>query len=157
MNGDGWKHVVHYLVNKVDISDFDPGAEPVETEFTREIQKSSRSPLLVTIDSFIEHSYGAFEQDLVTASELSNTLRSDAILAFHADLLQVDPKICTSVNVGKSMVGFPRLTGNDKKSFIVLRNIKKYRDMPRNQVTLEYEQQRRKSRKEAEVESVTSI
>lgn len=74
MKADGWKHVAYHLMYEVDLSDFNPGEAPPMTEFLREIKEASKSPMQQTIEKFIKTKLGIFSSDLVTASEMSETL-----------------------------------------------------------------------------------
>lgn len=81
MEGVGGEAMIYYLRNSVDLSKFNPGSPPPVTEFLREMREASMSPHAQMLQSFIAGHYGAFDQDLATAAELSTTLRMAPLIA----------------------------------------------------------------------------
>jgi hypothetical protein len=81
MKGNGWQAVAYHLMYQVDLSDFNPAEAPPMTDFLREIREASKSPMVQTLEAFANKQLGAFKCDLVTASDMSETLKSGAIFA----------------------------------------------------------------------------
>lgn len=146
MKQGGWEHVVHYLVNQVDLSDFKPGAPPPMTEFLRDIKEQSKSPMQQTIELFIKKQHGVFKCDLLTAADMSEVLRAGVMLP--ADML-TDPKYFTPKRVSMMLreQGMPMIRSGNAKIW-VLRDEKKYNSMTSTQVYYEYERQLKEARGE---------
>ena len=70
----GWQHCVWYLRNRVDLSDFSPGAPPPATDFLRDIVSTSRSPLHQTLEVLIDDRIGMFTNDLITVREIMQSI-----------------------------------------------------------------------------------
>eukprot|EP00915_Cephaloidophora_sp_WS-2016_P001223 GHVH01001701.1.p1 GENE.GHVH01001701.1~~GHVH01001701.1.p1 ORF type:complete len:195 (-),score=14.09 GHVH01001701.1:113-697(-) len=79
MKNGGIDHCIYYLRNNVDLSDFNPSSPPPVTEFLQNIQDASKSPGQQTIEEFISNRIGVFNNDLITATEASKTLRAGAL------------------------------------------------------------------------------
>ena len=144
MKGSGWQHVAYYLVNQVDLSDFNPNEAPKMTEFLREIKESSKSPMEQTIELFIKKQHGAFRCDILTAADMSETLRAGVLTP--ADML-TDPKYFTPKRVGMMMreQGVKLVRCGDARLWVI-RNQGKYDGMTSTQIYHEYEQQMNSAR-----------
>lgn len=71
----GWKQCVYHLVHHVDLSSFNPGTAPPITDYMREVQEMSKSPLELEIETLIEDKVGAFAHDLITTNEAMMTIK----------------------------------------------------------------------------------
>ena len=145
MKGGGWKHVVHYLMNDVDLSNFNPNEAPPMTEFLRDIRESSKSPMLQTIEAFIKRKHGCFKSDIVTAADMSETLRAGAL--FPADML-TDPKFFTPTRIGMMLKEDGELdqVRHSGTRMWIIRSADKYAHMDSGRVHKEYELQINKAR-----------
>lgn len=145
MKGDGWKHVAWHLMYQVDLSDFNPSEAPPMTEFLRDIKEASKSPMQQTVEAFIKKRIGAFKCDLVTASDMSDTLRGGA--AFAPNEMYTDGRYFTPIKTGmvmKELGGYSKLRAYRLSSPIrlwVLRDRQKYESMDSNELYQEYERQ----------------
>lgn len=101
MKGDGWKHVANHLMYYVDVTSFNPFEAPPMTEFMRSIRDSSKSPMELTIEAFINGGYGVFSCDIATAKELCNTLRSGDL--FSSADMYIDARYFTPAKVASVM------------------------------------------------------
>lgn len=99
MTGGGHQQCIHYLMNEVDISKFNPGAAPPMTDFLRNIREASKSPGQQTIETFIRSRVGVFKSDLMTASEMATTIRAAGMI--HPDMLQADPVWFTPTRISR--------------------------------------------------------
>lgn len=95
----GWEHVIHHLMTAVDLSDFDPGVAPPVTDFLRDIQDASKSPMQQTLEAFIFGRTGLFRSDLLTAKDMVETIKAQAVFN-DADIF-CDVKMFNPVNVGR--------------------------------------------------------
>lgn len=105
MKNGGVGHCTWYLRNCVNLSNFNPGAAPVMTEFLRNIRESSKSPGQQTIEAFIESKLGYFRKDLITANEASATLRA-GILGYE-EFMYIESTWFTPTKVGRVMRDIP--------------------------------------------------
>ena len=133
----GWESVVYHLMNNVDISDFNPSAAPPMTDFLKEIAEDSKSPSQQTLEAFMNKGHGGFRCDLLTATDMSDTLRAGVL--YPADMA-VKPEIFTARMVAKLLKELQRysmvITLNHK--IWVLRNPEKYSSMSIRQLEAEY-------------------
>lgn len=148
----GWQHVVHHLLNEVDLSDFNPGEAPPMTDFLRDIKEASKSPMLQTIDTFIRKQHGAFKCDLLTSSDMVDTLKAGE--TFNPGDMYVDSKYFTPVRTGMTMKEgnkYRQLDSYDRGTRVrlwVLRDIDKYLAMGSTELYNEYQRQLREVRGE---------
>jgi hypothetical protein len=146
--GKGFEQCVHYLMNKVDISNFNPGEAPPMTAFLREIRESSKSPMLQTMEAFIRSRMGCFASDLVTSSEMSSTIR--AAVMTYPDMIQADASRFTPTAIGRLMSDIHtacQMTGRkeDRSTRMwVIRDKEKYMAFGVNDIMDEYERQIKK-------------
>ncbi len=141
---ESFEHCIHHLMTQVDISDFNPGAAPPMTEFLRDIRDASKSPAQATIETFIDYKIGVFKCDLVSAADISNTLRAAQIS--HSELLNVESTWFTPVRVGKILGGMHQcahlraaLKGREARIWAI-RNAEKYQAMTVSEVYAAYEE-----------------
>lgn len=126
----GWKAVAHYLMNVVDLSDFDPGVAPPMTEFLRQIKEASKSPMEVTIDEFINNKIGNFQCDVLTIKDMLNTLKAGSM--FSENDMYADPKLFTMQRTGmilSKMSSVRKLTiyrHSERMNVWIIRNHDKY-------------------------------
>jgi hypothetical protein len=145
MLGDGWKHAAYYLMYQVDLSDFNPGEAPPMTDFLREIRDASKSPMQLTVETFIEKQHGLFKADLLTSSDISDVLRAGQIIA--PNDMFTDAKHYTSVRVGmlmKELANYPQVNAyrlGSKIKLWILRNRAKYEAMDSANLFHEYQKQ----------------
>jgi hypothetical protein len=69
-----WPECVYYLMNKVDLSDFDPGQAPPVTAFLREIQEASSDPLADLIADKIQEGEGLWGMDILTSYDIHDAI-----------------------------------------------------------------------------------
>lgn len=152
MKADGWKHVAWHLMYQVDLTDFNPAEAPPMTDFLRDIKEASKSPMQQTIETFIKKQHGVFKCDLVTASDMSETLKSGAIFA--PNDMYVDSKYFTPTKSGMVMSEIGRYlqiktySRGDRVMLWVLRNNMKYESMDSKTLYQEYERQMKEVRGE---------
>ena len=158
MKGEGWKHVAWHLMYQVDLSDFNPNEAPPMTDFLRDIKEASKSPMQQTLESFINKQIGAFRCDLVTASDMSDTLKGGA--AFAPNDMYTDGRYFTPTKSGmvmKEMNRYSQLNAYDHGSRVrlwVLRNKAKYEAMDSKALYHEYERQMAEARGAATLQVV---
>lgn len=148
MKAGGWENVIYYLMNVVDLSNFNPNEAPPMTEFLREIKESSKSPMLQTLETFIKKQHGAFKCDMLTASDMGETLRSGAMMP--ADM-QADPKFFTDKKVSmilKETGVYQQIRCTNARLWII-RNEENYANMSSAQLYQEYERQMKEARGQA--------
>lgn len=138
----GIDHCVYYLRNCVDLSDFEPGAAPKMTDFLRNIQESSKSPMQQTIEAFISNKVGVFRSDIITAHDASSTL----ISGFNDEFMYSTPSWFTPTKVGRIMQDISSCTKMRAKGEIdlkpwVIRNREKYEGMLPAELYKEYRRQ----------------
>lgn len=150
MKADGWKHVVWHLMNNVDLSDFSPSAAPPMTEFLREIKESSKSPMQQTLEQFIHKKHGAFICDILTSTDMGETLRAGIMVP--ADMM-TDPRYFTDKKVGMLLkeMGCYRQVRAPSARLWVIRNEEKYADMSAADLHREYERQMADARGETKL------
>ena len=150
MKSDGWQHVAYHLMYMVDLSDFNPAEAPPMTDFLRDIKEASKSPMQQTIEQFIKKELGAFKCDLVTANDMSETLKSGAVFA-PGDMYS-DGKYFTPIKTGmvlKECGSYKQVTcyrHGDRVRLWVLRNPEKYAGMDSKTLYQEYERQMAEAR-----------
>jgi len=144
LNG-GVEHCIHYLMNNVDISNFNPGAAPPMTEFLRNIREASKSPAQQTIEALIHARVGVFGSDLVTSREIVTTIRAASIM--HEDMIFCDANWFTPNRVGKVLGDITTCTqvkgkidGRNVRLWAI-RNTDLYTPMQQSLVLLEYDKQ----------------
>lgn len=153
MKGGGWKAVVWYLTQVVDLSDFNPDQPPPMTEFLRDIREASKSPMQQTLEAFIEKQHGAFRCDVLTTRDMGDTLRAGVMMP--ADMMS-EPKYFTDKKIGmllKEAGIYKQVRCSDARLWII-RNEEKYAHMTSTQLYHEYESQLRDARAEAQLKVV---
>jgi len=140
MKGGGWKAVAHYLINDVDLSDFNPDEAPPMTEFLREIKESSKSAMLQTLERFIEKKHGAFACDMLTTQDMSETLRAGGMTP--SDMM-TEPSYFTVQKVGLMLrgLGIHKQVRCSGARLWVIRDVDLYAGMSTVQLYQEYERQ----------------
>lgn len=146
MNNGGAEAVIYYLRNVVDLTNFNPQSAPPVTQFLRDIRESSKSPAEQTIDAFMRARIGIFSSDIMTAHEISNTLRAGSMVA--PTLMYCEERIFTPIMVGrllKSMTGAVQMRGSSANNagcrLWVVRDLTKYSQMAPAELYREYERQ----------------
>lgn len=146
MNNGGAEAVIYYLRNVVDLSSFNPQSAPPVTQFLRDIRESSKSPAEQTIDAFIQNRIGTFNSDVMTANDISNTLRAGSMVA--PTLMYCEERIFTPVMVGRIMKGMTNVVQMRASSanktghrLWVVRNLSQYSQMGGSELYREYERQ----------------
>lgn len=140
MKSGGWKHVVHYLIHCVDLSDFNPYSPPPMTEFLREIKDFSKSPMHQTLENFATKKHGAFKCDLLTIKDMGATLRAGGM--FPEDMT-VDPKYFTDRKISmliREMQCFVQMRSRSTRIYVI-RDEEKYVYMSPTEIQSEYESQ----------------
>ena len=140
MKNGGWKAVVHHLMHVVDLTNFNPYEAPPMTEFLREIKESSKSPMQQTIEQFIKKEHGAFRCDVLTTSDMGETLRAGAMMP--SDMM-TDPKFFTDKKVGmvlKEIGSYKQIRCSEARLWII-RDEEKYAAMTSTALYHEYERQ----------------
>ena len=147
MRSGGWRYCANYLYN-LNIASFNPRAQPPKTEFLKDIEDSSKSPLLQTIELFIRRKHALFACDLLTAGDMEDVLRTGILYA--SDML-IDPKHCTSRNISNTLreaQGYT-MTKTRSQRIWVLRDLERYQNMSKYALEKEYEEAKRKARIDA--------
>lgn len=158
MKGGGWKAVAYHLMYCVDLSDFNPAEAPPMTDFLREIAEASKSPMQQTIEIFIAKKKGAFKCDLVTASDMSETLRSGDIFA--PNDMCTSSRFFTPIKTGMAIKDIGRYIQiktfklGDPIKLWVIRNREKYEHMDSKALYSEYERQMNEARTAAMLQVV---
>ena len=138
MGERGWKACLHYLLNEVDLSDFNPGAAPVMTDFVRDIQDASEDIVTTAIKELIAAGLGNFKADLLTSTDIAQTLR-----AANTELQRVP----TASVIGKRMqqdnlgLRLRARSGDGEKRLWAIRNRGRYKNMKSGELWREYERQ----------------
>lgn len=147
MKNGGWKTVVHYLMNVVDLSDFNPNEAPPMTEFLREIKESSKSVMQQTIEAFMAKEYGAFKCDLLTIGDMGETLRAGAMMP---NEMMTEPKYFTDKKVSMLLkeIGCYQQVRCSNARLWIIRNEEKYAAMSSAELYREYERQMKDARGE---------
>lgn len=151
----GYEHCIWYLRNCVDLSDFNPAEAPPMTEFLRDIRDASKSPMQQTIEAFVERRLGAFQCDVLTARDMSDTLKAGQMIA--PNDMHTDGKRFTPVKVGMLLKEIGRYAkvktynaGYTVRLWI-LRDIERYQAMTPVEVYREYERQLQTARANAQL------
>jgi len=153
MKGEGVAACIHYLKTQVDLNQFDPCAPPPMTEFLRQIQEDSKSPMQVTIEEFIRRRPGIFQSDLLTASDMSSVLRAAEMIDETRDMLSTEARMFTPTRVGSILRDMPQcktLRAHKRHTNVrlwVIRDFEKYESMSGVELINEYEQQMQKAKK----------
>lgn len=140
MKGGGWKNVAWYLINEVDLTGFNPNEAPPMTEFLREIKESSKSPMQLTLESFIAKKHGAFKCDLLTTADMGEVLRAGIMSP--ADMMS-DPKYFTDKKIGmllKESGTYTQIRHRNARIWVI-RNFEKYAHKSTGELFTEYEHQ----------------
>lgn len=158
MKNGGWQYVAWHLMHEVDLSDFNPNEAPPVTDFLLEIKEASKSPMQQTVEAFIRKKLGVFKSDLVTAADMSETLRAGEIFA--PGDMYVDSRNFTPVKTGmvlKQMGDCQQVITFHLGSRVrlwILRNHSRYLTMDSKTLYREYEQQIDKVRGVAQLQVV---
>jgi len=145
MKGGGWQFVVWYLINEVDLTNFNPSEAPPMTEFLREIKESSKSPMQQTLEAFIYKQHGAFKWDVLTTNDMGETLRAGVLTP--ADMM-TDPKYFTDKKIGMILkeMGIYRQVRSTNARLWIVRNEEKYAHMTSTALYHEYERQMKEAK-----------
>ncbi len=147
MKGVGSEHCIDYLMNQVDLSDFNPGAPPQVTEFLQDIQQSSKSPVEQTIEKCIENRVGSFRCDILSAADITSFLKMGELLAPELMMFDTRSYKLHPVTVGKTLSKMDRIISvncrgdNGKTTVWVLRDHVKYSLMGPQEIHAAYIQQ----------------
>lgn len=76
MQDGGWQYCLNYLMNEVDLADFNPGAPPPITKYLRDIVDQSRDPLEQAILNCMEIGSGGFAHDIISVKAAMESLHS---------------------------------------------------------------------------------
>lgn len=149
----GGSAVVNYLRQR-DISHFNPGLPPPVTDFLRDMVQSSKNAIEQTLEDFIKFRFGLLGSDLVSAHDITMTLKAAAMGAFRTSgdipashYIHTDATYFTPVSVGKAMGKIPgviRKRGHSKYEDVnlwVVRNMEKYASMTGTELFDEYARQ----------------
>jgi hypothetical protein len=145
MKGGGWLNVLHYLYNDVSLVGFNPSEAPPVTEFLRDIQESSKTPQQQTIEAFITNRIGMFKCDLLSAQDMSDTVRTEGV--FSTNNVYCDVKYLTPIGIGRALssaAGVVQLRGRRDDSQVrlyAIRDAMKYQAMGPADLYREYERQ----------------
>jgi hypothetical protein len=145
MKGGGWLNVLHYLYNDVSLVGFNPSEAPPVTEFLKDIQESSKTPQQQTIEAFISNRIGMFKCDLLSAQDMSDTVRTEGV--FSTNNVYCDVKYLTPIGIGRALssaAGVVQLRGRRDDSQVrlyAIRDAMKYQAMGPADLYREYERQ----------------
>lgn len=132
----GWRACVWYLENCVDLSDFDPGAVPMVTDFVREIQEDSQSPLESLMRELADTRTGMFACDLVKAKDLHMAMQVNVALREAYGLRETPGVKLINQVATQSGMAVPLMAregrgtyGSSRRSLLCLRNLELYKQM----------------------------
>jgi hypothetical protein len=157
MKNGGWRYVINYL-NQVDLSQFNPDTAPPMTDFLRDIKEASKSPAQQTVESFIRRQHGCFRADVLTAQDMSDTLKAGQLIAEQD--MYTDGKYFTAIKVGMVLkdVSTARKIETfrlgERVRFWVIRNHEKYTNMSGKELYREYERQLKEVRGTVQLQAV---
>lgn len=140
---EGWKACVYYLMNNVDLSQFDPGRVPLLTDFVRDIQAASEDPLLSMIKEFVEKGLSLCKSDIVTSADIRSSLNTAAMCGVSVELrtipsAQVIGKVMRQANLG---VNSRAWMGKNEVRVWLIRNAEKYKQLSGSKLYIEYQRQ----------------
>ena len=145
MKREGWEYILYYLHNSVSLEGFKPFAPPLVTEFLKDIQESSKSPQQQTVEAFISEQIGLFKADLMTAQDMSDTIRTEGV--FSTQYVYCDVKYLTPSTIGRILTNISsvyKLRGVYYKSSVriyAIRNIERYVDIGPTELHQQYKTQ----------------
>lgn len=119
MESEGWEHVLYHLHYSVSLENFKPFSAPLVTDFLKEIQENSKSPMQQTLEAFINERIGLFKSDLMTAQDMSDTIRTEGV--FSTQYVYCDTKFMTPSAIGRilsSIIFIRKLKAINHKSSI---------------------------------------
>lgn len=159
---EGWEFVLDYLYNSVSLENFKPFAPPTVTNFLKDIQESSKSAQQQTVEAFINNSVGLFKADLLTAQDMSDTIRTEGV--FSTQYVYCDVKYLTPVAIGKvlnTITGVSKTRAAIGKTTIrlyIVRNFERYSNLAPVQLHEHYKLQMAGCRGEApSLKAITTI
>lgn len=141
----GWQSVIYYLINEVDLSDFNPGEAPPMTDFLRDIAESSKTPMEQTIEAFVTKRLGTFRSDILTPTDMTDTLRAGDWLS--ANSMYTDAKNFTPLRIGhvlRQMNRYQKVIAfhkREKYTLWIIRDYNKYKNMAPCELMAEYQKQ----------------
>lgn len=147
MKNGGFKHCIHYLRNSVDLSDFNPGAPPIVTEFLRDIQEASKPAQQQTIEAFIDNRVGQFNCDLISVKDATAILKSGDVFSSELMYARADwftpTKVGTGLNAINAVQKMVAYDGSRQQVLYCIRNYVKYTHMSKSELWQEYEKQKK--------------
>ncbi len=133
----GWRHCVHHLVHRVDISEFNPRSAPPVTDYMREVQQMSKSALEIEIEDLIMNNVGAFACDLVTNNEAVKTVQMHTTLG-RGISPNTMTKILTAIGCKP---GLRCLIDGKQTRIVAIRDVVKYGQMDPSTLSMVYTSQ----------------
>jgi len=124
----GWRACVHYLMTQVDLSDFDPGAVPLVTDFIKEIQEASEDPLTGIIKEIRDKRLSTLAVDLVTAQDVHLALKSAPMLGLSNSIKVVPPPAVIGKVIKQEGLGICARAwrGKENLRLIIMRHPERY-------------------------------
>jgi len=162
MKREGWEYVLYYLHHVVNLENFKPFSPPLVTEFLKEIQNSSKTPQQLTVEAFINNKVGLFSADIMTAQDMSDTIRTEGV--FSNQYVYCDIKYLTPITIGRALSTIPgvyksrgNICGSTTRLYII-RNIERYADIGPTRLYEHYTTQMAGCRGEApNLKTITAI
>lgn len=150
MKNGGAEACIYHLMNNVDLSDFRPGAPPPATEFLRQIHEDSKPPITKTLEDFIAKRIGMFESDLLTASDMLNTLKLGDVLSpesMFADAASLNINRLSAALRDCGAAQIKATKGRDTKRIWAIRDAARYKSYAPVEVFTMYENQAASAKK----------
>jgi hypothetical protein len=143
---EGWRACLYYLRNNVDLSDFDPGAVPLLTEFIRDIQAASEDPVASLIKELRDRKLSTLSADLVTAADIRVALDAAPMLQCGNSLKKTPSTIVIGKIMKQSAVAMMKRASYGKTDLRIwiLRNAARYAEMTGAELGAEYYLQKEK-------------
>jgi hypothetical protein len=143
MNGEGVNHCIHYLINNVDLSDFNPSLPPPMTDFLRNVSELSKGDVQKSIESMIDAKVGCLKNDIVSPNDIKKMID----LGQHSlsEHMYCDVKYFTISSIGRALNDLifckPVRTGGSRRlNLKIIRNLQYYDGLPPKTLADIYEQ-----------------
>lgn len=156
MKNGGAEVCIHYLYNKVDLSDFNPGLPPPVTDYLRSIVAAGRPYILQVLDAAIQSNLLGKGTDMLTTDEILQGIRSLSItnpeMGYNGNLPSQSRMAQYMRESGYHGVEVDMGEGFTKTAWVI-RNVERFENLPDDQLAMHYLSTRSKSM----FDNVTSI
>lgn len=155
MKAGGWEHCVWYLLNRVDLSNFNPGQAPIVTDAQMVAQESSKNTPQKALEELMERGNSVFCRDLLTSKEISDYVTEglESDFSDDKDLFNALKKCTNSVVIGRilSQSGVPvmkrgRAPKRKDTQIWIIRNHSNYTKLSSSDLLDAYDYQLRKGK-----------